>query len=280
MEMMNMKNGFGFLSLMVVAAMSWLLTGCDPGQSGYTITVQPVPETTPGSTSAQQLADQNGLRESIVDPQAQPASWPPAIQGQGADLSTDPLAQNYYIVLDASGSMSYTIGEIGGEKRIDAAKKAVVAFLQQLPRDVHLGLLSFQPTRELVALGPNNHQSVAEHVLKLTPQGKTPLYKAITIGFSALEDQARKQSGYGTYKLIIVTDGESNDDNPVPLARSIVENSPVEIHVIGFAISEHALNIPGVTHYVSANSSEELRQALTDTTKSEVESFDSLDFDK
>jgi Mg-chelatase subunit ChlD len=193
-------------------------------------------------------------------------------------MAADLLAENYYIVLDASGSMAYTVGNHGGEKRIDAAREAVIAFLRELPREANLGLLSFQPTRELVALGPNNHQAVASNVQKLIPQGKTPLYRAMSIGYNALEEQARRQSGYGSYKLIVVTDGESNDDDPAPLARWIVENSPVEVHVIGFAISEHSLNIPGYTRYVTANSREELVRALTDTTRSESEAFDVLDF--
>lgn len=263
----------------LVIGLCLLVSACDPGQGGYTITVTPENNQNTQNNPADSAAPQTQASGDEGSGGTQAPNWPPVKDGQRIEMADNFLAENYYIILDASGSMSYTVGQYGGEKRIDAAKKAVTAFLRELPRDVNLGLLAFQPTRELVPLGPGTHQEVAEQVQRLIPQGKTPLHRAMTMGYAALENQARRQSGYGTYKLIVVTDGESNDNDPGPLARAIVNSSPVEVHVIGFAIADHALNIPGITRYVTANSTEELVKALTDTTKSESESFDVLSFE-
>ena len=263
----------------LIIGLGLFVSACDPGQGGYTITVSPESNQTASENPAESVTSQTQAYEDQGSGGTQAPNWPPVKDGQKIEMAGNFLTENYYIILDASGSMSYTVGQNGGDKRIDAAKKAVTAFLRELPRDVNLGLLSFQPTRELVPLGAGKHQEVAEQVQRLIPQGKTPLHRAMTMGYAALENQARRQSGYGTYKLIVVTDGESNDQDPGPLARAIVNSSPVEVHVIGFAIADHALNIPGVTRYVTANSTEELVKALTDTTKSESESFDVLSFE-
>lgn len=266
----------------ILSVMAIITSGCDGGSSSYNFTIsqespqqaqpvqQPVPE--------DQISDSPPVTQSANSPRYKAKIWPPLKKDQSNKIAENILAENYYIILDASGSMAKPVNGRSSEKRIDAAKSAVTKFIQQLPRDVNLGLLTFQPTRELVELGPDQHQEVVKYVKRLTPAGRTPLNRAMQIGYEALENQARRQTGYGNYKLIVVTDGRSTDDDPSNLARSIINESPVEVHVIGFAVQNHALNIPGVTEYVTANSSEELIEALTGVTKSEVEAFDANSF--
>lgn len=264
---------------------AFVLAGCDTESNNYNITVkqrsapevmQPQSSSEEPTQDAKKVEDQTSrLQSRVVN---EPKIWPIS-SDENIDFSDDFMAENYYIVLDASGSMAkYVPTGNGSEKRIQVAKDAIQTFVKGLPSDVNLGLLTFEPTRELVELGPDNHQQVLKYTRRIVPTGRTPLYNSIKRGSRALETQARRQSGYGTYKLIIVTDGRSTDGDPSSLAREIVSNSPIEIHVIGFALKTHSLDIPGVTQYVTANSTEELIQALTDVTKSEIENFDVSEF--
>ena len=45
----------------------------------------------------------------------------------------------------------------------------------------------------------------------ITSQGGTPLGEYMKQGADALLDARKKQFGYGTYRLLVVTDGEAND---------------------------------------------------------------------
>lgn len=261
-----------------------VFTGCDTKSNSYNITInqKATPEALPNQPAAESQPSSNGLNNGATTTNYQetnePKIWPIG-SDEVVEVAKNPLAENYYIVLDASGSMAKVVVGQPVQKRITAAKNAIRTFVSGLPKNVNLGLLTFQPTRELVKLGPDNHENVLQYLRRITPSGRTPLQNAIQKGSTALEAQAQRQSGYGTYKLIVVTDGRSTDGDPSYLAREIVDNSPVELHVIGFAVKSHSLNIPGVTQYVTANSTEELVQALTDVTKSEVEAFDASEFE-
>ena len=55
------------------------------------------------------------------------------------------------------------------------------------------------------------------------------------IAYNELKKQGRAQRGYGSYRIVVVTDGDYNDGgNPKPLVEEIVKTSPVEVYVIGF----------------------------------------------
>lgn len=270
-----------FLSCVAVGALV-ILSGCDTNSGGYNISLSPS-EPVAGETTPQPVESNSsqGINDTSTSPQIktnyEAKTWPPTSRDKNLRIVENVLAENYYIVLDGSGSMAKAVTN-SRQRRMDAAKEAVRKFVNSLPDDVNLGLLSFQPARELVAIGPKNKSDVIQYVNRLTPSGKTPLNRAIKTGYEALVKQAQKQSGYGTYKLVVVTDGRSTDQDPASLARKIVEDSPIEVHVIGFAVDNHSLKIPGVTQFVTANSTEDLIKALSEVTKSESEAFDSTSF--
>ena len=71
-------------------------------------------------------------------------SWPPL----GAEAESTPVADklltsNYYVVLDASGSMK-EMGCSADQTKIDAARVALASFAQSLPLDANLGLAVFE----------------------------------------------------------------------------------------------------------------------------------------
>src|SRR5690606_5760668 len=101
--------------------------------------------------------------------------------------------------------------------------------------------------------------------------GGTPLGDATYKGVHSLVDQYRKQLGYGEYRLIVVTDGESSDN----LDRGVAEANKfsIPIYTIGFGIGErHALRKHSIS-YRSADSAEELKQAL-EQAASELDVYD------
>jgi Ca-activated chloride channel homolog len=190
-------------------------------------------------------------------------SWPAADQAS-TQFSPSLLAQNYYLVIDGSGSMVET-GCSDGQRKIDVAKSAVDQFIQSIPKDANIGLLVFDHygISERAPLG-SDRQQLRNQVQRIAANGATPLHTAITAAYKAITLQAQKQYGYGEYHLVVVTDGEAvPGEDPGRIVGKINRESPVVITTIGFCIgSGHSLNRPGITQYSAANNPQELLAGL------------------
>ncbi len=206
--------------------------------------------------------------------------WPPVDPDQTLEFAADPLAPNYYVILDGSGSMgSFDCG--GGQARIDAAVDALEEFARAVPESANLGLLAFDEigVKERLPLGPRNRDAFINAVRRVRSHHGTPLASAIGLGYGSLTEQARKQRGYGSYNLVVVTDGEASDgEDPSEIVEQILNESPIVIHTIGFCIgSNHSLNQSGRILYRSATDTAQLRAGLGEVL-AEAPSFDVVQF--
>ncbi len=195
-------------------------------------------------------------------------TWPGGEENE-ADILTasrDLMSKNYYLILDASGSMMEDTCSSGHSSKMQSAIKALDYFASQLPETANFGLAIFLygELKELLPLGKNNRNNIDELLSRIIPSGGTPLDQAITFGYQKLFAQGKRQQGYGEYNLVIITDGlASGGHDPKHAVEQILNESPVAIHTIGFCIKEnHALNRPGLTVYRSANDPESLKQGL------------------
>lgn len=190
-------------------------------------------------------------------------SWPADVEG--VKPAKNLLANNYYIVLDGSGSMAATTCAEGSDK-MTVAKQAIANFAQQIPSDANIALYSFDRngTKERLPLASKQTDAFFAQVKAIQPGSNTPLKTAMTQGYRSLQAQAVKQLGYGEYHLVVVTDGIATEgESPNAIIDTILQQSPIVIHSIGFCIDEnHALNQPGMTFYTAADSAEALQQGL------------------
>lgn len=199
----------------------------------------------------------NGLRD----------DWP-KLTGGGATELQEPLAKNYYVVLDDSGSMKSASCAGGQDSRLSAAIEALAAFVEGLPPRSNFGVMSFDGGRfsERIPLGRRNGADIRRLSKQMRAGGGTPLATAITLGYGALRKQAVAQLGYGEYHLVVITDGEASDaEYPDVIIKRILSESPVDVHTIGFCIGrEHVLNQPNYLSYQPADNVQALRQGLQD----------------
>lgn len=204
--------------------------------------------------------------------------WPPLAE-QAEAPAGNPLAANYYLVFDGSGSMAaQECGE--GKRKIEVAKDAVRQFAEQVPAEANLGLYVFDRKgwSERVELGSDNRVRFQDAVAGVGAGGNTPLKESTQFAYRQLTRQAEKQRGYGEYHLVVVTDGASTDGDPMPVVMNILKESPVLVETIGFCINErHSLNQPGLTSYRSANDPESLRKGLA-AVLAEAPNFDTAQF--
>ena len=229
------------------------LAGCDDSKPPAKPAAAPAPEKPKGPVSTRPLTP----------------SWPAAAQGKGdpAPVSGDLFARNYYVVLDASGSMTEK-GCSGDLPKIDAARQALAAFAESLPADANLGLQVFDArgVREQIPLAGGNRAKFKSVLAAVRAGGGTPLHTAIAQAYARLELQGARQLGYGEYHLVVVTDGEASDgQDPTGAVKAILDRSPIVLHTIGFCIGpKHSLNQPGRTIYRAADNPEQLRASLSD----------------
>jgi len=204
-----------------------------------------------------------------VSTRALTPQWPSVAQDKAeqAAISRDLFARNYYVVLDASGSMNEK-GCSGEQNKIDAARVALNAFAESLPADANLGLQVFdvQGVREQLPLATGNRARFKAALANVHASGGTPLHSAITEGYAKLVAQGGRQLGYGEYHLVVVTDGEaSKGQDPSGAVKVLLERSPVVLHTIGFCVcTAHSLNQPGRTIYRAADDPNQLRQHLSE----------------
>jgi len=192
-----------------------------------------------------------------------PAAW-----AQGV------LTDNVAIVLDASGSMSSSMSDAQGNRvvKIDAAKAALNEVLMRLPKTTNVGLLVFSAAnvgigREWVyPLGPRNDAILKAAISLPKPGNGTPLGTYMKTGADLLLRQREKQFGYGTYRLLVVTDGEANNEpgNLVDRHTKDIMSRGITVDVIGVDMKARHTLATMVHSYRAANDPESLKRAISE----------------
>ncbi|MBI3148575.1 MAG: VWA domain-containing protein [Betaproteobacteria bacterium] len=217
-----------------------------------------------GCDDAPRPAEPRGQAAPRVSTQPPTPPWPAL--GKESQIAANPLARNYYLVFDASGSMAERDCTEGGTK-LAAAKLAVAAFARSIPADANVGLAVFGQggISERLPLAASSREQLGATINRVTAGGGTPLGSAMQIGVRALTAQGRRQLGYGEYHLVVITDGEFNpsSEDPRPVVDQVLVQTPMVLHTLGFCLGEkHSLNQPGRVLYKAANSQKELEQGL------------------
>ena len=171
------------------------------------------------------------------------------------------VTDNVIVVVDASGSMGTPMG---GADRMSVAREALKQVLGQVPESTHIGVLVFPRGDWVYPLGSRVEQRLNNAIDSIRSGGGTPLGSYMKRGADALLKARKKQFGYGTYRLLVVTDGEANDRNLVEGYTPDIISRGITIDVIGVDMeSEHTLATK-VHTYRSADNPDSLRQAITE----------------
>ena len=178
----------------------------------------------------------------------------PAIRGPGdiqtvADDQTprQVAIDRLVIAIDASGSMA---GRSGAETKMDAARRAAIAFLRSVPATTRVGLVAFghrgtnlpagkpascRGVETIYPLGSDDPARIEATLNGVRPTGWTPLAAAIA---QAGQSFAPGQTP-GAQIVYVVSDGlETCGGDPVAAARTLARG-PVKaiVNIIGFDLT-------------------------------------------
>ena len=184
-------------------------------------------------------------------------------QASGVDYDRD----NVVICLDASGSMRHGLRGSGVSK-MDAAKSAIRTVLATVPESTQVGLLVFSGRNKendwVFPLGERDDQALMNALMPVLPAGKTPLGENLKRAGDALLAQRKAQNGYGTFRLLVVTDGEATDEAVVEAFLPDLLRRGLILDVVGVAMdSDHDL-ATRVHSYRRADDDAGLRTALSE----------------
>ena len=184
------------------------------------------------------------------------AAWP-AEDAEGAvEARPDPERATTVIVLDDSSSM---------RDRMDAAKAAVTEAAALLPETGRLGVLALNAgVVQAPAPAGQVAPALGSALAPIRADGGTPLGPALLAARALLEAEAARQRGFGTYRIIVTTDGAADDaDRLARAVAGILTETPIQISTIGIDLGEgHVLNLPGHVSYVGVADVSGLAAAL------------------
>jgi len=181
--------------------------------------------------------------------------------------STAHAGQNVVVVLDDSGSMRDWMSGTAQMAKMDAAKAALLTVLNQVPEEANVGVLLLNGRSMsgnwAYPLGPIDREALKTAVQRINADAGTPLGERIKDGADALL-QARAKDHYGTYRLLVVTDGEATDGNLLDQHLPDILSRGIRVDVIGVDMPGNHSLATKVHNYRKADDPESLREAITE----------------
>ncbi|MEL6517688.1 MAG: vWA domain-containing protein [Pseudomonadota bacterium] len=183
------------------------------------------------------------------------AAWPP-VEVDEVEAVPDPGRTYTVIVLDDSGSMG---------DDIVPARDAVVQALEPMQDEDRVAVVGLNTGLILPFSSVSEARTaLPPRVAQVRSDGGTPLTAAMQASRRALEQEAARTGGFGTYRILITTDGEaSNADSLQAEIEDLARNTPIQVATIGVGIGgNHILRRPDLASFVAIDNVGELAAAL------------------
>ncbi|MEL6644215.1 MAG: vWA domain-containing protein [Pseudomonadota bacterium] len=183
------------------------------------------------------------------------AAWPP-VEADEVEAIPDPSRTYTVIVLDDSGSMG---------DDIIPAREAVVSALGPMQDDDRVAVVGLNTGLILpFSSVADARTALPPRVATVRSDGGTPLTAAMQASRRALEQEAARTGGFGTYRILVTTDGEaSNKDSLQAEIEDIARTTPIQVATIGVGIGgNHILRRPDLASFVAIDNVGELAAAL------------------
>lgn len=172
--------------------------------------------------------------------------------------------QNVVVVLDDSGSMMESMRSGPGLTKMEAAKGALLTVLDSLPPDAKVGVVRLNGPlggEWVFPLATVDRNAIRTAIQSVRPIGGTPLGERMKTGADALL-ALRDQQHYGSYRLLIVTDGQASDEYRVNQYLPDILRRGIWVDVIGVDMEGDHQLATQVHTYRRADDPESLEQAI------------------
>jgi uncharacterized protein with von Willebrand factor type A (vWA) domain len=196
-----------------------------------------------------------GERETVMPDWAAIASWP-GIQADFLEAQPDPNRRVTMIILDDSGSMG---------RDLTAAKSAVVSALDAMKPEDRVAVLALNAGTVLpFSTVRDAERSLSKLLRPLESAGTTPLARSVTEAQAMLAQEAAHARGFGTFRLIVTTDGQADDGPALDAAiETLAATTPIQLTTIGISVGRgHVLRRDDLGSFVDVVKVAALADAL------------------
>ena len=184
------------------------------------------------------------------------------------------------LVFDVSGSMSADDVE---PTRMEAAKSAAVAFVNNQPASIRVGVVAFSGGGINVQSPGTNHNTTIATIERLVPRRETSLGSGILVALNTIvvdagdppiidtnnlstadDGVAAPQGWYPSAVIVLFSDGENNDD-PDPLSvTNLAADLGVRIYTVGVGSTAGTIiNVDGMNIHTQLN--DQILKQISDT---------------
>lgn len=176
--------------------------------------------------------------------------------------NSDIYSNNIVLVFDDSGSMDYRMRSTR-DRRIDVAKSAILQVLRQTPEGTNVGIVTFSQG-VVYPLSAIDMSRIENAIQSIQPRGGTPLGEFMKNGADILLEQRAKQFGYGSYTLVVVTDGEAGDQRLVDEFAPEIVARGIILDVIGLDMDQDHTLATVANSYRRGNDPASLKEAVSE----------------
>jgi Ca-activated chloride channel family protein len=200
-----------------------------------------------------------------------------------AEVSIPKLEGTVILTFDVSGSMA---ADDLKPTRMEAAKAAATEFVNKQPSNVLIGVVAFSDGGLSVQPPSNDKAQTLETIYRLVPRRGTSLGNGILVSLntivvsagdppfmnatnpsalSPLEPDSAIQGWYPSAVIVLLSDGENNQNPDPAAAADLAADLGIRIYTIGIGSTEGAtLEAEGFTVFTQLN--EELLQSISANT--------------
>ncbi len=182
-------------------------------------------------------------------------AWP-TITADVIEAQPNPNRRVTAIVLDDSSSMG---------SDIVPAKAAVVGALDAMADDDRVAVLALNAGTVLPFTTVSDARASLPNLLSpINSDGGTPLTNSVLQAQTLLEAEAATVRGFGTFRLIVTTDGQANDDQALDaVIEGLAAGTPIQLTTIGIDIrGGHVLRRADLGSFVDVDNVDALQTAL------------------
>ena len=155
-------------------------------------------------------------------------------------------AATVVLVIDTAASMMATDVD---PSRLEAAITAAQSFVDDLPPQIEVGLVSFDRSARMLAMPTTDHEAVQQQIAGLTLGPGTAAGEALVVALSAIEDAA---AGDGA-AIVLLSDGVTTVGRPVVSVAQLAADRGIPVSTIAFGTPDGIVEVQGNTIAVPAD---------------------------
>jgi Ca-activated chloride channel homolog len=164
-----------------------------------------------------------------------------------ANVQVPKEAATIMLVIDTSASMEATDVE---PSRLDAAVSAASEFVEQLPAQLEIGLVSFDRQARVESPPTTDHAAVLEAIEDLRLGPGTAAGEALAVAVDALRAAAEASGAEPTEEdggaaVVLLSDGVTTVGRPVVEAAQLAADAGIPVSTIAFGTDEGAVEVAG-----------------------------------